>query len=68
MDQRRTQLKKGRLEMEEGAPLDEIEYHNAAKDGSLIDIPATGKKDCKVKAASPFVNPTKYPILKNSIK
>ncbi len=68
VDQRRTQLKKGRLEMEEGAPLDEIEYHNAAKDGSLIDIPATGKKDCKVKAASPFVNPTKYPILKNSIK
>jgi hypothetical protein len=68
VDLRKTQLKKGRLEMEEGAPLDEIDYHEAAMDGSLIDIPSTGRKDCKVKAPSPFANPTKYPILKNSIK
>ena len=68
VDLRRKQLKNGRLEMEEGAPLDEIEYHNAAEDGSLIDIPSTGRKDCKVKAPSPFASPTKYPILKNSIK
>lgn len=61
---RKEQLEAGTLEMEEGAPLEEIDYHMKAADGSLIDIPA----DKKAKACSPFVKPTKYPILKDFIK
>ena len=61
---RKEQLKAGTLEMEEGAPLEEIEYHKASAGGRLIDLP----KDSKVKASSPFAKPTKYPILKNAIK
>ena len=64
---RKTQLKEGTLEMEEGAPLEEIDYHRQAADGSLLDIPAD-KKDKTVKASSPFSDPTKYPILKNALK
>ena len=52
------------LEMEEGTLLEEIDYHLKAADGSLIDIPSDKKK----KACSPFVKPTKYPVLKNSVK
>ena len=65
VEQRRSELKQGSLEMEEGAPLDEINYHIKAEDGSLIDLPADKGK---VKASSPFSKPTKYPILKDSIK
>ncbi len=64
VEQRRSELKQGSLEIEEGTMLDEIKYHNLAEDGTMIDIPADGK----VKASSPFAKPTKYPILKNSIK
>ena len=64
---RKAQLKEGTLEMEEGAPLEEIDYHRQAADGSLLDIPAD-KKDKTVKASSPFSDPTKYPILKNALK
>ena len=68
---RRDQLKQGVLEMEEGAPLEEIDYHqqvelNSQIEGKgLIDIPSSGNKDNKVKF---FYSPTKYPILKDSIK
>ena len=68
---RRDQLKSGVLEMEEGAPLDEIDYHKLVekncelKGEGLIDIPSEGPKDNKVKF---FYSPTKYPILKDSIK
>ena len=71
VDYRATQLKCGKLEMEEGAALADIDYHKDADEGrKMIDIPAARKKkDGKsVKAASPFVNPTKFPILKNAIK
>lgn len=61
---RKEQLKAGMLEMEEGTLLEEIDYHLKAADGSLIDIPSNKKK----KACSPFVKPTKYPVLKNSVK
>lgn len=61
---RKEQLEAGTLEMEEGAPLEEIDYHKKASDGSLIDIP----EDKKAKACSPFAKPTKYPILKDFIK
>lgn len=64
VEQRKSELKRGSLEMEEGTLLDEINYHKKAEDGTMIDIPADGK----VKASSPFVKPTKYAILKNSIK
>ena len=63
--ERMKQLKKGTLEMEEGAPLDKIDYHLLVEEKKLIDIPSTGNKDNKVKA---FHTPTKYPILKDSIK
>lgn len=65
VDLRKSQLKKGELEMGEECPLADIDYHNSAVDGHIIDIPE-GKG--KVKATSPFSNPTKYPILKNVIK
>lgn len=67
---RQDQLVKGTLEIEEGTPLDEINYHKDVTNRHLIDIPKADKKidDKEVKANSPFTNPTKYPILKNSIK
>ena len=72
VDYRTKQLKEGTLEMEEGAELGKIAYHNDADDGKkMIDLPIAKKKrksDADVKAASPFANPTKYPILKNAVK
>lgn len=73
VDYRTRQLKEGMLEMGEGAELATIAYHNDADEGrKMIDIPAAKKKkkksDADVKAASPFANPTKYPILKNAVK
>lgn len=69
---RKTQLINGTLEIEEGYPLQNIQYHMDSVNGSeMIDIPAAKKKrksDLDVKASSPFVTPTKFPILKNSIK
>ena len=68
---RTRQLKEGMLEIEEGAPLDTIAYHNDADEGrKMIDIPVAKKKKggADVKASSPFVNPTMYPILKNAVK
>lgn len=68
---RTKQLKEGILEIEEGVPLDKIAYHKDADEGrKLIDIPVARKKKggADVKASSPFVNPTKYPILKNAVK
>lgn len=69
-DFRQEQLVAGTLEIEEGTPLDRIEYHGKVKEKHLIDIPKADKKvnDEEVKASSPFANPTKYPILKNIIK
>ena len=63
--ERKEQLKKGVLEMEEGAPLEEIDYQRQVKKKKLIDLPSQGPKNNKVKA---FYTPTKYPILKDSIK
>ena len=65
---RRDQLSAGILEVEEKCPLEEIEYHLRAGDGSLLDIPASGKKNERVKATNPFVSPAKFPILKNIIR
>lgn len=67
---RQAQLEKGTLEIEEGTPLEEIDYHKVVEDCHLIDIPKSDKKvnGNDVKANSPFANPTKYPILKNIIK
>lgn len=65
---RKEQLTSGILEMGEGSPLEDIDYHNKAMDGNMIDIPSTGGKDNKVKKTSPFATPTKYPILKDFIK
>ncbi len=67
---RQKQLEAGTLEIEEGTPLKDIEYHRKVDDCHLIDIPKADKKVDKeeVKANSPFSNPTKYPILKNIIK
>ena len=65
---RKTQLRQGTLEMEEGTPLDEIAYQKQAlADKNLIDLPKD-PKNSKIKASSPFATPTKYPILKNAIK
>ena len=64
VNRRKEELKAGKLEMEDGALLEEIDYHNSASDGSMIDLPAKDKK----KKASPFANPTKYPILKDFIR
>ena len=70
VDLRRTDIKAGKLEVEEGTPLDEIDYHSYVEDRHLVELPK--KKDEKskatVKAGSPFANPTKYPILKNAVK
>ena len=67
---RQRQLEAGTLEMEEGAPLETINYHSKVNEEGLIDIPKADKKvnGLDVKANSPFANPTKYPILKNIIK
>ena len=67
---RQAQLEKGTLEIEEGTPLEKIDYHNKVEVCHLIDIPKSDKKidGSDVKANSPFANPTKYPILKNVIK
>ena len=67
---RQAQLEKGTLEIEEGTPLEEIDYHKKVEVCHLIDIPKSDKKidGSDVKANSPFANPTKYPILKNAIK
>lgn len=67
---RQDQLEKGTLEIEEGTPLEDIDYHKEVNDCHLIDIPKADKKidGSEVKANSPFANPTKYPILKNNIK
>jgi len=68
---RKHQLKAGTLEMEEGYPLEDIDYHKQSNEGAaLIDIPAAREKanGKDVKASSPFANPTKFPVLKNSIK
>jgi len=58
--------------MGEGTDLASIAYHIDADEGrKMIDIPVAKKKkktDKDVKAASPFANPTKYPILKNAVK
>lgn len=68
---RRDQLIKGVLEMEEGSPLEDIEYHQLVERNSqikgegLIDIPSIGNKDNKVKSS---YSPTRYQILKDSIK
>ena len=70
VDYRRTQIKAGKLEIEEGYPADKIDYHIHVVEKDMIDIPT--KKDGKtketVKENAPFVNPTKYPILKSNIK
>ena len=72
VEYRRKQLKEGTLEMGEGTDLASIAYHIDADEGrKMIDIPVAKKKkksDKDVKAASPFANPTKYPILKNAVK
>ena len=64
---RQDQLSKGTLEMEEGASLEGIDYQKHVKSNDMIDLPAD-RKDKTRKAASPFADPTKYPILKNVIK
>ena len=66
--ERETELKKGTLEAEEGIPVDEIAYHTMAVQNNLIDIPQQKVDGKEVKSGSPFVHPTKYPILKNVIK
>ena len=63
---RKSELESGVLEVEEGSPVEVIDWHNNALDGSLLDTPAKSGK----KAFKPFSEPnlTTFPILKNQIK
>lgn len=65
---RKDQLSRGIIEIGEGSPVDDLDYHNSAVDGSMIDIPSKGSKDNQVKETSPFATPTKYPIMKDFIE
>ena len=72
VDFRRNEIKNGKLEVEEGTPVDQIDYHCHVDDvdKKMIDIPTTKDDKTKetTKAYSPFSDPTKYPILKNIIR
>lgn len=71
VDRRREEIKKGKLEIEEGTPVTQIDYHVAFEDKKeLIDIPSKKDEITKeyVKEYAPFADPTRYPILKNIIK